>query len=245
MRPLWFALFVCCMALPIAAPHASVAAVPGPDEVIRDTTKHLFRELRLQREAIKSDPQRAYEVADQILVPHADFRRMSRWVLGRYWKTASKEQRKRFGEEFRTMLVRTYASAMSEFLDVILEHEDSIIVPTQSVEPDAKRAVVRSEIRRNDGGRPVKVNYRMHRGRHGWKVYDVAIEGVSLVTNYRSTFAREIQRKGMDGLIADLSRRNEEAAAGKGPLASPVAKELQRLGIAPSKALSSPAPSVH
>jgi phospholipid transport system substrate-binding protein len=201
------AAFLVLSMLLLSAP-ARGAETP-PDELIRVTTARMFEAMKQDRERIKADPAYAGRLADRIVLPHADFQRMSRWVLGRNWRTASPAQRDRFVAEFRKMLVRTYSTAMSEFLDDILAHEQAVSVKGLDLEPDSRKVVVRSEIRRNDGGRPVPVHYRMFRNKQGeWKVYDVTVEGVSLVTNYRSTFDRRIHEQGLDALLDEMARNN-------------------------------------
>ncbi len=177
------------------------AAVKPPQDVIQDTSTRMIDALRQNRAKLDRDPGQIYGLVDQIVLPNFDFELMSRWVLGRAWQQASPDQRRRFTEEFRTLLVRTYAKALLEYSD-----EDLQLLPQPAV-GDGSEVTVKTEVRLK-AGRPIQINYSMHLNNDGWKVYDVKVDGVSLVTNYRSTFANQIRANGMDSVIADLQQRN-------------------------------------
>jgi phospholipid transport system substrate-binding protein len=177
------------------------AAVKPPQEVVQDTSAQMIDALRKNSVALRQDSSRIYELVDQIVLPNFDFELMSRWVLGRAWQQATLEQRRRFADEFRTLLVRTYAKALLEYSD------EEIRIPPQPNAADGKDATIRTEVQPRTG-RPIQINYSMHLGNDGWKVYDVTVDGVSLVTNYRSTFASQIRDSGLDAVIADLQQRN-------------------------------------
>lgn len=177
------------------------AAVKPPQDVIQDTSTRMIDALRQNRAKLDRDPGQIYGLVDQIVLPNFDFELMSRWVLGRAWQQANPDQRRRFTEEFRTLLVRTYAKALLEYSD-----EDLQLLPQPTV-GDGSEVTVKTEVRLK-AGRPIQINYSMHLNNDGWKVYDVKVDGVSLVTNYRSTFASQIRANGMDSVIADLQQRN-------------------------------------
>ncbi|MCP5451190.1 MAG: ABC transporter substrate-binding protein [Gammaproteobacteria bacterium] len=177
------------------------AAVKPPQEVIQDTSTRMIDALRQNRAKLDRDPGQIYGLVDQIVLPNFDFELMSRWVLGRAWQQATPNQRRRFTEEFRTLLVRTYAKALLEY-----SGEDFRLLPQPTV-GDGSEVTVKTEVRLK-AGRPIQINYSMHLNNDGWKVYDVKVDGVSLVTNYRSTFASQIRANGMDSVIADLQQRN-------------------------------------
>ena len=177
------------------------AAVKPPQDVIQDTSTRMIDALRQNRAKLDRDPGQIYGLVNQIVLPNFDFELMSRWVLGRAWQQASPDQRRRFTEEFRTLLVRTYAKALLEY-----SGEDIRLLPQPTV-GDGSEATVKTEVRLK-AGRPIQINYSMHLNNDGWKVYDVKVDGVSLVTNYRSTFASQIRASGMDSVIADLQQRN-------------------------------------
>jgi phospholipid transport system substrate-binding protein len=179
------------------------AAVKPPQEVVQDTSARMLSALRQNYAALKQDSSQIYGLVDQIVLPNFDFELMSRWVLGRAWQQATPEQRRRFAEEFRTLLVRTYAKALLEYAN------DDVRVLPQPGAADSSETTVKTEVRLK-AGQPIQINYSMHLNPEGWKVYDVTVDGVSLVTNYRSTFASQIRSSGLDAVIADLQQRNAQ-----------------------------------
>lgn len=181
---------------------ARVAAFDGtPRELVRDTSSRMLAALQAEKDVIEQNNQRLYDLVADIVLPYFDFRRMSQWALGKNWRTATPDQRDRFVEQFRMLLVRTYGRALSEYAD-----EKIIYLPFHSTTTDAT-VKVRTEIELQ-GSAPVEISYSMYVNDKGWKVYDVAISGVSLVTNYRSTFSQIIRREGIDSLINQLAKRN-------------------------------------
>lgn len=190
-----------CLLLLALGGNPIQAAVTPPQDVVQDTSTRMLDALRKNRAMIDREPGRLYDLVDQIVLPNFDFELMSRWVLGRAWQQATPEQRRRFTEEFRTLLVRTYAKALLEYSD------EEIRVLPQPAMADGNETTVRTEVKPKTG-QPIPINYSMHLGNDVWRVYDVTVEGVSLVTNYRSTFASQIRNNGLDALIADLRQRN-------------------------------------
>lgn len=185
-----------------------LAAEPGlspPQQVIERVSDGLRQVLREDRDRLANDPQYVYQVVDELLVPHVDLGRSSALALGPIWREASPAQREAFAEEFKRMLVRTYATAVDELGEWQIQ-----FLPTPQA-PDQERALVRTRIQRG-GGQPISVDYRMvHRNGH-WLAYDVSIEGVSLLVNYRSTLVRLARERGVDGMIEELARHNLERA---------------------------------
>lgn len=177
-------------------------AVESPQELVKRTAQEMQAELRKNRQVLEADPTKIYGLVNQIVLPHFDFTLMSRWVLGKYWRQATPEQRQRFTEEFRTLLVRSYAGALLEYAD-----EELIFPPVPDLPPDAEEATVHSEVQPK-GEDPVAINYSLRMRDGEWKVYDVIVNGVSLVINYRSTFANQIRNQGIDAVIRDLQERN-------------------------------------
>ena len=146
---------------------------------------------------------------DQRVVPYVSFQRMTSSAVGRYWRQATPEQQASLENEFKTLLMRTYAGALSQVKD-----QTVVIKPSRS-QPDDEEQIVRTEVRGGDGD-PVQLDYRVEKSPTvGWKIYDVNVLGVWLVENYRNSFAQEISKGGIDGLIAKLSERNKAAAARK------------------------------
>ncbi len=177
------------------------AAVKPAQEVVQDTSAQMLSALRQNYAALKQDSSQIYGLVDQIVLPNFDFELMSRWVLGRAWQQATPEQRRRFTDEFRTLLVRTYAKALLEYAN-----EEVRVLP-QPGAADGSDTMIKTEVRLK-AGQPIQINYSMHLGNNAWKVYDVTVDGVSLVTNYRGTFATQIRDSGLDAVIADLQQRN-------------------------------------
>ena len=194
-----------CLLLLALGSNPIQAAVTPPQDVVQDTSARMLDALRKNRTALDREPGRLYDLVDQIVLPNFDFELMSRWVLGRAWKQATPEQRRQFTEEFRTLLVRTYAKALLEYSN------EAIRVLPQSEPADGDEVTIKTEVRPKTG-QPVQINYSMHLGNDAWKVYDVIVDGVSLVTNYRGTFASQIRDSGMDAVIADLRQRNARIA---------------------------------
>jgi phospholipid transport system substrate-binding protein len=163
--------------------------------------------LHGQRDLASGDPGRLYRVADQVLMPLVDMDRVSSLVLGRQWRSASTAQKAAFAEQLKRLLVRTYATALREFGDWQVR-----FLPLRSA-PQGGRVQVRAELLRASSAAPVALEYSMHWRGGRWLAYDLKIDGVSLVTNYRASFAERIRRKGLDGLIADLAQMNRSRAS--------------------------------
>jgi len=179
------------------------ATVQPPQQVVQETSTQMIEALRSNREVLRQDPSRLYGLVHQIILPNFDFNLISRWVLGRAWQQATPDQRRQFAQEFQTLLVRTYSNALLEYVD-----EDFQFLPPRG-EVSGNEATVRTEIRLS-AGQPIPIHYRMHLRDGAWKIIDVTVEGISLVTNYRSTFASQIRSSGLDAVIADLRQRNAE-----------------------------------
>ncbi|MDZ7750812.1 MAG: ABC transporter substrate-binding protein [Gammaproteobacteria bacterium] len=183
------------------------SAVAGPPvheaaRLVKETADRVISQVRADREALVKNEALIHELVNEVVLPHFDFERMSKWVLGRYWREASPEQRERFEQEFRQLLVKTYATALTEYSDQEIEY-----LPVR-VRTEGEDVLVRTEVRQG-GGYTIPISYNMHRNDGRWMVYDVTIEGVSLVSNYRSSFAGQIRSHGIDRLIAMLAERNQ------------------------------------
>ncbi|MEW6764949.1 MAG: ABC transporter substrate-binding protein [Pseudomonadota bacterium] len=178
-----------------------VQAEIAPDELVRTTSDKVLAVIKENREQLKTDPKLVYRIVDELVLPHFDFEAMSKLVLGVNWRRATPAQQATFTREFRTLLVRTYAKSLAEY------DEQGIRYLPMRPEADPAEATVRTEIQPK-AGPSIPVDYRLKKAGQDWKVFDVSIDAVSLVTNYRTTFAQDIQRIGMDGLIKQLQRRN-------------------------------------
>ncbi|AUN94525.1 MlaC/ttg2D family ABC transporter substrate-binding protein [Pseudazoarcus pumilus] len=197
-------LLALCFAL--AAPFA-VASVPNdkPDELVRALTEEVLEILQTDERLKNGDTDRAVKLIEETVLPHFDFRRMTMLAVGRDWRNASEAQRDRLVDAFYDMLVRTYSNALTEYSD------QKVNFRPLRMNPDDRTVRVQTQIEQS-GGQPVAVDYVLERQADGWKVFDVVIAGVSLVTNYRSTFAQEIRNGGIDGLIRALETRGSEIA---------------------------------
>ena len=203
---LWRSRVLMVVAASMLAGTVALAASSGvpAQNLVRQVTSSIIEEMTSGRESLQDDPQAVYGLVDRLVLPYFDFERMSRRALGKRWRKATSEQQTRFVSAFRILLVRTYAMVLNEYngqtltyLDAVpREKDDEVVVPVQI------------EL---TGNQVVRVAYAMHEGAAGWKVFDVAVDGVSLVTNYRSSFRAEIARRGIDGLIARLEAKNSDA----------------------------------
>lgn len=206
----WLSLvFWACLTMPLLGLAEELSP---PQRVIKQTAEQLIGVLERDREKLQSDPQYVFQLANKILVPRVDMSRVSRLALGKHWRRATKVQRQRFTTEFRRLLVRTYSTAMKQF-----RGEANIrFLPVQT-KAGSNNVVVSTKMS-HAGTRSVSVDYRMHKKDGHWLAYDVKIEGVSLVTNYRSSFTRQIRQGGMDELIRQISKRNQHLVHGTDPL---------------------------
>jgi len=191
-----FAGLILLLALP-------AMAASGPEQLVRQTSENVIAEIRANLDSYKSDPKKVYKLVDELVLPHFDFAAMTDLALGRHKDKVSATQRPAIIAEFRQLLVRTYSSALFEYTD-----QEMIYLPMEGNEADGM-VIVRTEIEQA-GGFPIPINYELRLGDGGWKVFDVSVDEVSLVTNYRSSFARAIKKDGIDGLIQTLQERNQE-----------------------------------
>ncbi len=180
----------------------------GPDELVKNTTLEVISVIKQDKDIQAGDRAKIYALVEEKVLTHFDFRRMSQLAMGKNWRQATPEQQDALIKEFRSLLVRTYAVSLSQYRDQKIE-----IKPTK-LEPDAKDATVKSLFIQS-GREPVTVDYLMYKIPAGWKVFNITVEGVSLVENYRSTFNDQIRKSGVDGLIKTLVERNRDAEANK------------------------------
>ena len=179
--------------------------LPPPDVLAKSVTDEVIAILRADRDAYTANPVKVIALIETKVLPHFNFMRMTQLAVGKNWRRANPQQRDALIGQFRTLLVRTYAAAFTAYRDETINYR-----PVR-MRPEDDDVVVRSQIVRQ-GGPPVAVDYNMEKTANGWKVYDVSIEGVSLVQNYRSTFNSEVQRGGIDGLISALEAKNRQLA---------------------------------
>jgi len=213
MRTKLFSAMVLLLASLPALSDAPAAAKLPPDQVVQQTARDMLDAVAAKRAELQKNPQQLYDLVGKILLPNFDFDLASRLVLGRYWTSATPDQRKSFEDAFYKYLVHSYADALlkGNYSDRNLQVE-----PWHGAAGDT-RATVKTKVTR-DNAPPVEVDYVLNNGTGGWKAFDVTIEGISYVLNYRNQFGPEIQQNGIDELI---KRLNTEAE--KGPATAPAA----------------------
>ena len=177
-------------------------AAQSPQALVEQTSGLMLAKLKEEQQVIEAEPGRLYELVNEIVLPHFDFEYMSQLVLAKYWRRASAEQRAAFVVEFRTLLVRTYATSLKQYVD-----QEIVFLPSRAQRDD--EATVKTEVEQ-PGGFPIPIDYHLHTKNDAWKVFDVVIDDVSLVTNYRSSFAKEIRQGGIDSLVETLAERNRK-----------------------------------
>ncbi|MEZ0232495.1 MAG: phospholipid-binding protein MlaC [Methylophilaceae bacterium] len=196
------------LSLTLVAFSSAALAEIAPDALVKSTAEDVLAIVKKDKDIQAGDQKKIFQLAEEKILPNFNFDRVSRMVLGKNWSGATKEQQDAFQREFRTLLIRTYASALSKYKNQTLEYK-----PLRA-QPEDKEVTVKTLILQ-PGGQPIGVDYSLEKGADGWKVYDIVIEGVSLVTNYRGQFSNEIRQSGMDGLIQKLVTKNKEAAPAK------------------------------
>lgn len=200
------AALVAAMTLGLAPlAHATDEA---PDVMIKRLSEEVMTAIKSDKPLQGGDMNRIMALVDSKVMPNINFQRITAAAVGPAWRQATPEQRKRLQDEFKTLLIRTYAGALDQVNDQIIN------VKPLRAEPTDTEVVVRTEIRGR--GDPIQLEYRMEKTPTGWKIYNLNVLGVWLVETYRSQFAQEINAKGVDGLIATLAERNRANAAKKG-----------------------------
>jgi phospholipid transport system substrate-binding protein len=192
----------------IAFAPALALAQESPDALVKRTTDEVLTIIKADKDLQSGNISKVVQLAEQKVLPHFDFERMTRLAVGRNWAQASAEQKQALTKEFRTMLVRTYSSSLSQYRNQTIE------VKPSKVGPNDKEATVRTAVIQQ-GGPPIPIDYAMEKMDSGWKVYDVIIDGASLVTTYRGTFNDQVQKGGVDGLLKTLQDRNASPAPAK------------------------------
>lgn len=187
-----------------AAVAATPATLEAPDALVQRIANDAFDTVKADAAVRAGDVKRTLALVDTKIMPHVNFTRMTASAVGRSWREATPEQKKRLQEEFKILLVHTYSGALGQIKDQTLHFK-----PTRSSPTDTE-VVVRSEVRGK--GDPIQLDYRLEKTANGWKIYDLNVLGVWLVQTYRTQFAQEINAKGVDGLIAALAERNRSNA---------------------------------
>ena len=188
-------------------PVMALAQNSEPEALVKKITEDVLAAVKSDKQLAAGDRQKAVKLAEEKILPHVDFEEATRLAVGRGWKEATPEQRKKLVAEFRNMLVRTYSNAIGTY-----EGQTMKVLPSR-VKPGDSDATVRNQFLR-PGGKPILIDYSMRKTDAGWKIYDIVVEGVSLVLTYRSEFDQVVKQEGMDGLIKRLGQKNTPAAVG-------------------------------
>jgi len=198
---------VLLLGLMLAAPGIAISqtAASAPDVLVRDLTTEVLTTIKSDPSFTSGDPSRVQKLVDDKILPFVDFSKMTQLAVGRGWRSATPEQRAALTKEFRTLLVRTYAGALSQVKDHQVQMKPFRAQPTDT-DVVVRTSVVPSR------GEPIQLDYRLDKQESGWKIYDVNVIGVWLVENYKNQFAGEINAGGIDGLIKTLTDRNRQLA---------------------------------
>ena len=183
-----------------------LAQALAPDQLVQKITDDVLAAIKSDKQLAAGDKQKALKVAEEKVLPYIDFEHATRLAVGRAWNQASPEQKKKLVTEFRNMLVRTYSNAIQAY-----EGQTLKVLPARGKQ-DPEDTVVRTQFVRA-GGQPLPIEFHMRQSDKGWKVYDIVVEGVSLVMTYRSEFDAVVKQEGIDGLIKRLAQKNSPAAS--------------------------------
>ncbi|MGH8676118.1 MAG: MlaC/ttg2D family ABC transporter substrate-binding protein, partial [Burkholderiales bacterium] len=180
-----------------------------PEEMVRKVTEDVLAAVKSDKALQAGDRQKALALAEQKVLPHIDFAEATRLAVGRAWSTATPEQQKKLVDEFRAMLVRVYSNAVDAY------RGQTMRVQPVNMPPNATEVAVRNQYLR-PGQAPVAVDYAMRKTPQGWKIYDITVEGMSLVLTYRSEFEQVMRQSGVEGLLKRLAEKNTPPSSRSG-----------------------------
>ncbi len=186
------------------ATAVAVAAETAPDVLVKDTSQDVLEIVKKDKDIQAGNKQKIYALVDAKVLPHFDFKRMTQLAVGKSWRQATPAQQDALIKEFRALLVRTYSVSLSTYKNQIIDYKP------MRMQPDDTDVTVKTVVKQ-PGGPPVPIDYSLQKNADGWKVYDVIVDNISLVTNYRGSFASEIRQSGIDGLIKVLVDKNRRA----------------------------------
>ncbi|HWS13344.1 MAG TPA: ABC transporter substrate-binding protein [Rhodocyclaceae bacterium] len=203
-------LFILATVLGAALSLPAAGQDNAPDVLVKTVTNDVLAIVREDKDIQSGSTKRAIELVEQKVLPHFNFTRMTQLAVGRDWRQASPEQQSKLVAEFKDLLVRTYSNALTGYRNQVISFKPARYQPADT------DVIVRTEVKQ-PGAQPVSIDYSLRKEADGWKVYDVVVANVSLVTNYRESFAAEVRSGGIDGLIKALQNRNKslEAKAGE------------------------------
>jgi phospholipid transport system substrate-binding protein len=179
----------------------------APDTLVKSVTDEVLDIIRKDKDIKAGSTKRAIELVEQKVLPHFNFTRMTALAVGKDWRQATPEQQKMLTEEFRDLLVRTYSNALTAYKNETVDYKPF------KMQPGETDVTVRTQIHQPGARQPITLDYSLEKNGNSWKVYDVVVAGVSLVTNYRSSFATEVRNGGIDGLIRTLKAKNKSLEA--------------------------------
>jgi phospholipid transport system substrate-binding protein len=192
----------------LAAAPVRAQETTAPDALAKSVTDEVLAVLRADKDIQAGNTKKVVDLVEKKVLPHFEFTRMTRLAVGPSWRQANPEQQKALVNEFRSLLVQTYAATLSAYRSQTIEYRPLRMQPSDT------EVVVKSLINQS-GGKPVTVDYKMEKDSAGWKVYDVVVADLSLVQNYRGTFETEVRKGGIDGLIKALADKNKQLVAGQ------------------------------
>ena len=194
-------LKVLFLSLGIFFSQAALAQELGPDQLVQKVTEDVLASVKSDKQLAAGDRQKALKLAEEKVLPHIDFAEATRLAVGRAWSQATPQQKQQLVDEFRRMLVRTYSNSIESYQGQTMK-----VLPSRG-KPDPEDTTVRAQFVRA-GGKPLPIEFAMRKTGQGWKIYDIVVEGVSLVLTYRSEFDQVVRQDGIDGLIKRLSQKN-------------------------------------
>jgi len=195
-----------------------MAAEIPPDVLVKNTAQDVLAIIKQDQDIQSGNTKKVLQLVDAKVLPHFDFSHMAMLAVGRHWPKATPAQRQALINEFRTLLVRTYSNSLSSYKNQTIDYKPL------KLQPGDTDVTVKTVVNQ-PGGQPIPIDYSLEKTDKGWKVYDVAVDNVSLVTNYRGSFGSEIQSKGIDGLIKTLSDKNRQEANGSEKTAAAAKKK--------------------
>ncbi|MBB5468348.1 phospholipid transport system substrate-binding protein [Paraburkholderia sp. Clong3] len=200
-------LFAALFSFISAGASAQTVDTSSPDALIKTVTQQVMDAIRGDKSIQQGDIKRITALVNEKILPYTDFRRTTQLAMGRNWRTATPEQQNQVVEQFKMLLIRTYAGALAQVRDQQIQYKPF------RMNPDDTDTVVRSVVMNN--GQPIELDYRLYKTAQGWRVYDINVLGAWLIQAYQQQFNEQIQQKGVDGLIQFLTQRNQQLAAGK------------------------------
>ncbi len=200
-------LAVLLFAFPLAFAGPALSQDSTPEQLVQKVTAEVLGAIKSDKDLAAGDRQKALKLAEEKVLPHIDFEEATRLAVGRAWREAKPEQRKQLVDEFRRMLVRTYSNAIEGYQGQTMK-----VLPSRGKQ-DPEDATVRAQFIRA-GGKPLPIEFQTRKTEQGWKIYDITVEGVSLVLTYRSEFDAVVKQQGLDGLVKRLAEKNTPAKMG-------------------------------